>query len=237
MAATDGSTLSEQDTLTIFALRSRATCGEKADNQFAAGRSAVVCEMFGVDAKLVRDIWARKVFAEVTEPYWTEREKLLHACDEIKEQRKQDTVPPASSSVAADNSIAAYYDNSAQGGPQYAPEQYMQGAPSYADPYACQYDNAYYQPRQQPFVAPPLVPANSHSSSSMSMLADATAAFGLGAQAAPDASQQHMPPHMHFTGQSQNTTTADSSSPLPAVGGHAQRKHSLQGRSGRGAHS
>eukprot|EP00286_Rhodomonas_abbreviata_P009587 CAMPEP_0181334424 /NCGR_PEP_ID=MMETSP1101-20121128/26246_1 /TAXON_ID=46948 /ORGANISM="Rhodomonas abbreviata, Strain Caron Lab Isolate" /LENGTH=131 /DNA_ID=CAMNT_0023444387 /DNA_START=234 /DNA_END=626 /DNA_ORIENTATION=- len=92
-------TISSQDAIQIFALRSRATCGDNPEHQFAAGRSAVVCEMFNVDAKLVRDIWTRKAYGEMTEPFWTDREKLLNACDQFR-SGGPGPPPPAPAPVA-----------------------------------------------------------------------------------------------------------------------------------------
>lgn len=54
------------------------------EHKAAAGRSAVVSEMFSVSTSIIRDLWARKIMTSVTEPFWTDRERLLYACEQFR---------------------------------------------------------------------------------------------------------------------------------------------------------
>ncbi|EKX51900.1 hypothetical protein GUITHDRAFT_102513 [Guillardia theta CCMP2712] len=84
MKSTSNTVLTDEEIITVYSLRSKATSSGSLTHQAAAGRSAVVAEMFKVSPNLVRDLWARKVYREVTLPYWTEREKVLSACEELR---------------------------------------------------------------------------------------------------------------------------------------------------------
>lgn len=78
--------LSEEQALLIFSLRSQQTCGHNEVHKAAAGRSTVVSELLDVPASVIRALWMRQIMVDVTEPYWTEREQLLHACEKFKSE-------------------------------------------------------------------------------------------------------------------------------------------------------
>ena len=59
VAMEDNALLSEEQAVFLYSLRSKQTCADKPDLQAAAGRSAVVSEMFGVRTSIVRALWAR----------------------------------------------------------------------------------------------------------------------------------------------------------------------------------
>lgn len=82
--AINGEWVSREQFLSIYALRSKQTCGSGPMDQAAAGRSMVVAGIFHLPPKTIRDIWARKVGAEWTSAGWTERERHLHACEDAK---------------------------------------------------------------------------------------------------------------------------------------------------------
>merc|ERR1719198_2332350 len=83
-----GESVSREQLLRIYALRSKQTCGSAPMDQVAAGRSMVVAGIFHLPAKTIRDIWARKIGAEWTCAGWTERERHLHACGGTHEPGK-----------------------------------------------------------------------------------------------------------------------------------------------------
>jgi len=85
--------LTEAQAVAIYLLRSRQTCNQTPMELAAAGRSMVVAVMFRVKAKTVRDIWARKCWAEGTQAYWTEHERLMHECDKEKAILSTDVSP------------------------------------------------------------------------------------------------------------------------------------------------
>lgn len=80
-----GESVSREQLLRIYALRSKQTCGSAPMDQVAAGRSMVVAGIFHLPAKTIRDIWARKIGAEWTCAEWTDRERHLHALADTNE--------------------------------------------------------------------------------------------------------------------------------------------------------
>jgi len=84
----NGQWLTKDQVLQVYALRSRQTCGSGSMEQASAGRSAVVADLFHITAQAVRDIWTRKLGAELTKTMWTDHEELLYACDKYKSAGK-----------------------------------------------------------------------------------------------------------------------------------------------------
>ena len=78
--------LSKDQALLIFSLRSKQTCGKDEVHEAAAGRSAVVSGLLDVPASIVRALWTRQIMVDVTEPFWTERERLMYACEKFKSE-------------------------------------------------------------------------------------------------------------------------------------------------------
>ena len=101
----NGQWLTKDQVLQVYALRSRQTCGPGAMEQASAGRSAVVGDLFHITAQAVRDIWTRKLGAELTKTMWTDHEELLYACDKYKSTGK-----PKSKAVRMQRTLSAPCD-------------------------------------------------------------------------------------------------------------------------------
>lgn len=87
--------LMPEHAIQIYALRSRATSGTSPMELAAAGRSAVVAEMYKVSSKTVKNIWTRKCWTDATAPYWTEHETLMYECDKVKSSETPEVQSPA----------------------------------------------------------------------------------------------------------------------------------------------